>query len=256
MLLLQQVCVLWFSTLRRLPLQMKCEYIISIKDGDRLPRDLPFGFVLLTALPFALDLTSGRSSSISASAFEMVFFVETLRDFLSDTSTVLLLAFPVGASMTESSTAEVPSLGFFVRFGGAFVSSGMICQSGWCSRNKEIVLCGRDFELLDEAALLFGLLTSNSGSSMDSLESIYVEFPMIIPIIPGGCSSVTTSIVLWDCLRGLLRRAGLETSLSVDLARVGDADALRRGFFNGEAFPRRMSSKVLRFVGTNILYEI
>ena len=57
-------------------------------------------------------------------------------------------------------------------------------------------------------------------------------------------------------MRGLLRRAGLETSLSVDLARDGDADALRRGFFNGEAFPRRMLAKVLRFVGTNILSNI
>ena len=57
-------------------------------------------------------------------------------------------------------------------------------------------------------------------------------------------------------MRGLLRRAGLETSLSVDLARDGDADALRRGFFKGEALPRRMSSKVLRFVGTNILRNI
>jgi len=36
---------------------------------------------------------------------------------------------------------------------------------------------------------------------------------------------------------------------------VGDAEALRlrRGFFNGEAFPRSMSSKVFRLDGTNIL---
>ena len=76
---------------------------------------------------------------------------------------------------------------------------------------------------------------------------------MIIPVIAGGCSSVIITIFFWDCLRGLLRRAGLGTPSSVDLARDGDADALRRGFFNGEAFPRRMSTKVFRFAGTNIL---
>jgi hypothetical protein len=129
-----QVCILWSSMfpLRRPPLLIKCEYTFGIEDGERLARNLPFGFVLLTALPFAFafDLTTGTSSSISSSAFGVIFFFETLRDLSSDASTVLLLAFSVGVSTTESSTTvtEVPSLGFFVRFGGAFVSSGMVCQ--------------------------------------------------------------------------------------------------------------------------------
>ena len=126
--MLWQVCLLWSSMfpLRRLLLLIKCEYIFGIEDGDRLAGNLPLSFVLLIALPFAFDLTGGTSSSISSSAFEMIFFVETLRDFLSDASTVPLLAFSVGASTTESSTTEIPSLGFFVRFGGTFVSSGMV----------------------------------------------------------------------------------------------------------------------------------
>ena len=129
--MLWQVCVLWSSMfpLLRLPLLIKCEYTFGIEEGERLARNLLFAFVLLTALPFALDLTSGTSSSISSSAFGMIFFVETLRDLFSDASAVLLLAFSVGVSTTESSTTEVPSLGFFARFGGAFVSSGMVCQS-------------------------------------------------------------------------------------------------------------------------------
>jgi hypothetical protein len=59
----------------------------------------------------------------------MVFFGETLRDFFSDETTTLLLAFSAGVSTTESSTTEAPPLGFVVRFGRTFAFSGAVCQS-------------------------------------------------------------------------------------------------------------------------------
>ena len=61
---------------------------------------------------------------------------------------------------------------------------------------KKVLLCGRDFELLDEVAFLIGLLTSDPGFSIESgLVAIYAVSPIIIPVIAGSCSSVTTSIV-------------------------------------------------------------
>ena len=252
MLLLWQVWSSMFP-LRHLPLQIN-EYTFGIEDGDKLARNLPFGFVLLTDFPFGFDLTT-RTSSVSSSAFGMNFFVEALRDFFSDASTELLLTFSVGTSTTESPTTEASSLGFFVRFGVAFVSSGMVSQSDLCSKiNENFTLWTRFWAL--KRSCLFNWLAYRIIYRFRISYNTYIS-PLIIPVIAGGCSSVTTSIVFWDCLRGLLRRAGLESSLSVDLARDGDADALRRGCFNGEVFPRRMSTKVLRFVvGTNILWNI